>query len=369
MLSRIKTAKLNNFRNHESLRLDIDKDIIAIYGQNGTGKTNILEAISNLATGRGLRNAKLSDMSYFDGQKQAPWSLFFKAEGKDGEVEIGMGINAEASGNDSRIVKVNGEKVRSQNAIAEHLSVIWLTPAEDQVFVGGSTSRREFLDRLCNFFYPDYSSLLGAFGNMKSQRRNLLMKGNYNEQWLSSIEETMAEKAVALSHFRNEVVKKLNHTISDSEEYNFPSANLSILGEIENNLIENPSDSPESYYRNVLVSDRIRDAESGRTNSGPHRSDFRVVHNIKKMPTELCSQGEQKALLLSLTIAAVLAKKRFSGDTPILLLDEVYSHLDEEKRAALYDFISNTECQTWLTGTEKESFQGLENCQFISLKK
>lgn len=366
---------MSNFRNHQAQNFEINSNVIAIYGKNGSGKTNILEAVSLLVQGRGLRNAKLLDLGHFNGQEQFPWAIFCAGEGKNGDVEIGCGIDV---AKDKKTVKIDGEKQRAQSSLNEHFSVLWLTPGEDQTFSSGSTSRREFLDRICTFFYPDYSNLLNAFKNLKSQRRNLLSEYKYDEYWVDSVEQGMVEKSIAIAHLRNEAIKNLNHTIQSSENYGFPFGRLSILGEIENFLISSSEKNAdqqqdaeqqdaEQFYKDILKQNRLQDAKTHRTNNGIHRSDFRVIHSNKNMPTELCSQGEQKAMLLSITIAAILAKKMISGVTPILLLDEVYSHLDTEKRQQLYKFISNTECQTWLTGTEKESFDGLENCQFISL--
>jgi DNA replication and repair protein RecF len=347
--------------------LDIDNGIIAISGNNGTGKTNILEAVSMLSSGRGIRGARLSDMSYFDGQAQHPWAVFAQINTKDGIAEIGTAINIGSDSSDTRIVKINGEKQRGQNILSEYIPIFALTPSADQTFADGSTSRRGFLDNICSFFYRDYNSLLGAFNNLKSQRRNLLLNRRFDEHWINSIEGGMAEKAVAIAFLRNETVININKTVARSSDYGFPTAEISIVGDIENFLISGPKENPEQYYKTILKNNREQDSRTGRTSQGPHKSDFRVIHEIKKMPAELCSQGEQKAMLLSVTIATIFAKKAFSGVTPILLLDEVYAHLDNDKKRSLYEFISHINCQTWLTGTEKESFEGLNNCQFIEL--
>ncbi len=346
----------------------MEKDIIAIYGKNGSGKTNILEAVSMLYPGKGLRGAKLADLSHFDGASQLPWAVFADVEGKQGQVDIGTAINVDSlATTDTRIVKIDGDKQRSQNVLSEHLAIFSLTPAKDQTFADGTTSRRELLDQITNFFYPTYNSIIGAFNNLKSQRGKLLFLRSYDHNWMLSIEQSMAEKAVAISHLRNDAVVNLNKAIKAATEYGFPSGQISILGDLENFVITNPQDDAEGFYLNLLNESRQHDMNSGRTNKGPHKSDFRVVHSVKQMPAELCSQGEQKAMLLSLTIATIIAKKSFSGVTPILLLDEVYAHLDNEKRGQLYNFISNVNCQTWLTGTEKESFADLEKCQFVGL--
>lgn len=368
MINRVNKLKLSNFRNHKTFKEEISGDIIAIHGENGSGKTNILEAISLFVPGKGLRGAKLSDLSYFDGEKQHGWNIFIEAEGKQGEVEIGTGLSAfDVTTGDSRIIKIDGQKQRGQNSLSEYLSIFWLTPAEDQDFSSGSTKRRELLDRICGFFFNNYSSLISGFNNLKSQRRNLLLNHNTDTNWVSAIESQMAEKAISIADLRNHAVIKLNNSIREAKNYGFPSGDISILGEIENFLINSPEGNAEKFYQELLAKNRQHDLQSYKTNNGPHRSDLRVIHEDKNMPAELCSQGEQKAMLLSITIAAILAKKSLSGTTPILLLDEVYAHLDKNKRAKLYDFLSGIKCQTWLTGTEKESFDGLENCQFISL--
>jgi len=177
----------------------------------------------------------------------------------------------------------------------------------------------------------------------------------------------MAEKAIAIAELRNSTIQNLNNTIINSNSFKFPKAEISVIGEIENLLLESKASEVEDYFKNILKQRRQEDSYNGRTKNGVHLSDFRVVHNQKSMPAELCSQGEQKAMLLSIAIAAVITKKNFSGITPILLLDEVYAHLDEEKRTLLYNFINDVKCQTWLTGTEEESFNGLKPVQYISL--
>lgn len=367
MRTKIKHIKLTNFRNHKGFSFEPQSRTIAIYGQNGVGKTNILEAISLLAPGRGLRSAKLLELKTISYSE--PWVVFAEIEGVDGETKIGTSLDYTQTGKEKRRVKINGEDIRGTSELAEYFSYIALTPSQDKIFNEGTTVRRDYLDRLCENFFPDYSDMIAVYNLAKAERRKLLIDRYQDNLWLDTLESRMAEKGVAIAYQRLELCELLNSFMNEAEKAEFPKANVSVEGEIENFIkAGTKAIEAENHFKDKLFDDRRSDAETKRTNFGIHKSDFRVIHSLKNMPAEFCSQGEQKALLLSLTIVSVIAKKARTGFYPILLLDEVASHLDDGKRAKLFKFINNTPCQTWLTSTEKEHFIGLEEAQIFSLK-
>jgi DNA replication and repair protein RecF len=370
-MTKINRLKLTNFRNHKSFTFESDKNIISIIGENGKGKTNIIEAISLLVPGKGIRNSKISEYQNFasldsinkEGEIFIPWTVFAEIELEEEIYKLGTSYEKDPS--EKRIFNINGKKVKN---IAEELSrvisVVSLVPTQDHTFSAGSTSRREFLDKICTVFFADYNSFLSDFESLKSQRRKILYSNFHNNDWLSTIEEQMASKALIIASYRNDVVDLLNSNMDKAELANFPSTQLEIIGDIESNLRHSKALEVEMAYSKKLSEERQRDLDSNRTNSGIHRSDLKAIHKLKNLPAQLCSMGEQKAVLLSITLATVLSKKQFSNKTPILLLDEVSAHLDEQKRSDLYNFIKDVNCQSWLTSTEKSHFEGLD-CNFI----
>jgi DNA replication and repair protein RecF len=358
---------LTNFRSHTAYSLIPHENFNVITGKNGAGKTNILEAISLLAPARGFRGATLSDLQKFAASKSPeanfPWSIFAEGQGIDGQFTIGTGgdVNQNTSGkSDKRIIKINGEQQRSQQTLTQHVSVQWLVPSQDQTFAAGGTSRREFLDRLTSFFFPPHDENLAKFNYVKSERKRLLERKIFDDSWLKSIELKMAEYATAIAASRLEAIILLQNAIDAAPESLFPKAMLSVAGVVEDLMQSQKALEAEGQYREMLKSNRPQDAESGRTNLGPHRSDFVVFHSLKNLPAELCSTGEQKALLLSITMASVRAKQHLSRITPILLLDEVIAHLDEKKRDEFFEVLKSLNAQTWLTGTEIGFFVGLK---------
>ncbi len=366
MQTKVNKLTLTNFRNHKNFSFDPESRIIAIYGQNGVGKTNILEAISLLSPGRGLRSAKLSEIKNITDNE--PWVVFAEIEGTDGETKIGTSLDYTQTGKEKRRVKINGEDVRGTFALAEYFSYIALTPSQDKIFNEGTTIRRDYLDRLCENFFPDYSDMIAVYNLAKAERRKLLVDRYNDNLWIETLESRIAEKGVAIAYQRLELCELLNSFMNEAEKAEFPKANIDAIGEIEN-FIKTGAKAleTENHFKDKLYDSRRYDADTKRTSFGIHKSDFRVIHSLKNMPAELCSQGEQKALLLSLTIVSVIAKKARTGFYPVLLLDEVASHLDEGKRNKLFKFINNTPCQTWLTSTEKEHFIGLEEAEFFKI--
>lgn len=358
---KINKLKLNNFRNHHQFNVDIEKNIIAITGFNGVGKTNILEAVSLLMPGKGFHKSKLSELQN-QNSSETPWSVYAEIESDDVITQIGTGYDAQKfleTGKDKRIIRINGETARGQNALAEYVSMIWLTPANDLTFLS-NTQSREFLDNLCELFFPDYSSHLAVYNNARSQRRNLLFKNRYDDKWLAALETQMAQKAIALTYSRAEVVERINKAMILTRSSGFPPALVEIEGEIENILKTKKALEAENDYIELLKSSRQQDAYTGKTACGPHRTKFKVTHTNKNQIAELCSTGEQKALLLSITLAACAAKKNFSGITPIILLDEIIAHLDSEKREKLLQFLVDINAQIWASGVNSKEFEFLD---------
>jgi DNA replication and repair protein RecF len=347
-----------------------------ITGQNGAGKTNVLEAISLLSAGRGFRGAVLGELQKFAHEKTVeatmPWSIYAEGMGIQGEFTIGTGADIQRNitgKSDKRIVKINGEQQRGQNALSSYIAVQWLVPSQDQTFSSGSTSRRNFLDDLTSFLLPVHNEVLPKFEYSKSERKKLLERKIFDDAWLRSIETKMAEYAVSIAANRLEAISLLQNSINQLDDAIFPKAMIGINGVVEELMQSGGSAlDAEEKYRELLKNSRPQDTDSGRTNLGTHRSDMVVFHSGKNLPAELCSTGEQKALLLSITMASVLAKRHLSRVTPILLLDEVIAHLDERKRAEFFDVLSELKAQVWLTGTEAEFFSNLQGKgSFINL--
>lgn len=368
--TRITSLKLFNYRNYTQKSLEFDSNIIVLFGNNGVGKTNIMEAITFLSSGRNLRSAKLGEVTNF-AMQNAPWAVNAKIENINGEEEIGVGLGyTKETHTEKKIIKINSDVVNKKTILDEYISVYFLTPDKDQTFSNGTTSRREFLDDICSFFHKPYAELLAAYEKLKSQRLRLILKSGIeaNNEWLSAIEKQMAEKAIAIAFYRLETIEKLNNQSSFIAKTSFPSFECSVEGESENMLKTKKAIEVESYFCEALAENRVKDFERKRTNFGIHRSDFRVINKVKKLPTEICSTGEQKSMLISVSIAAILHKKDWGEISPIILLDEVVSHLDEKRRSELFELFKTLQCQVFLSGTDEKMFAPLKGkAQFIGL--
>jgi DNA replication and repair protein RecF len=356
----ITSLTLENFRNYRTLSLSLDTRPVVLRGANGAGKTNILEAISMLSPGRGLRGAKLSEMDSI-GAGEAPWVVASTLRVRDEDVFIGTGRDNEAN-TDKRIIKINGEKVRGHQQLAAHTCIQWLTPAMDQIFTEGGSARRKFLDRLVYGFTPEHAARVTAHENAMRERNRLLADGigRADPHWLSVLEQQMAEHAVAITLARLETCDRLMNELEE-DIAGFPRARLRLIGTIEA-WLENEGSALEAEQRFAerLANIRITDAARGRASEGVHRSELEVIHNVKNMEAGNCSTGEQKALLLSLLLAAARARANWCGTPPILLLDEVIAHLDETRRASLFELVRQSGIQAWMTGTDAADFSGLE---------
>lgn len=338
MLSRL---TVSDFRNHEDALIVPAHPFVVLTGNNGAGKTNILEAVSLLAPGRGLRGAPLREMA-----RQGGNGGFGIAAQVDG-VTLGTGIVADAP--DRRQVRVGGT-ASTATALPEHLAVLWLTPAMDRLFTETPGGRRRFLDRLTLALHPGHATHSARYEAAMRARTKLLTDDRLADpSWLAALEAQMDEHGTALAAARQDAVTALGLALSDQPDAPFARPLLSIEGWI----------SDGEPLMDQLREGRRRDAAAGRALSGPHRSDLSVMHAEKGRPAALCSTGEQKALLLSIIIAHAALVAERSGRPPVLLLDEVAAHLDPARRTALFDRLAATGGQVWMTGTESDLFSAL----------
>jgi DNA replication and repair protein RecF len=356
----ITQLKLTDFRNYAGLRLDCDERHLVLTGENGAGKTNLLEAVSYLSPGRGLRRALLDTVARSGGT--GAWSVYAEMEGAQGPVTIGTGVAENALGPESvRRVRVNGAAAKSADALLDHCRVVWLTPAMDGLFTGPASDRRKFLDRLVLAIDPAHGRRAADFEKAMRARNRLLGDTNPDAAWLDAIEAQMVETGVAVAVARLELISLLTGVIIKAADpvSPFPDALLSLDGSLEKLAPDSASADLEDGYRDRLKSSRRIDSAAGRTLEGPHRSDLKVTHRPKAMAAELCSTGEQKALLIGILLAHAKLVSDLNGFAPILLLDEVAAHLDERRRAALFDRIDALDCQAWMTGTDRSLFAAM----------
>jgi DNA replication and repair protein RecF len=328
---------LTDFRSYASASLDPGPGFVLLFGENGAGKTNLLEAVSMLAPGRGLRGAALSDMARKGGS--GGWAVATKL----GDVDIGTGTVASAP--ERRQVRINGAPA-SVNSLSEWLSVLWLTPAMDRLFTGSAGERRRFLDRLVLALEPPHAHHASRYEAAMRARNKLLADDGWDEAWLASLELAMGEHGAAIADARARTVAALEAQLAAAPDDEFARAAIALEGWDRRDLAS------------ALKINRARDAAAGRATEGPHRQDLAVTHRAKAMPAALSSTGEQKALLLGLVLAHadLVADRR--GAPPLLLLDEVAAHLDPARRAALFRRLEGRG-QVWMTATEAALFDGI----------
>lgn len=344
---------LTDFRCYSFLRMTCETRPVVLTGPNGAGKTNLLEALSFLAPGRGLRRAKLSDVTRRPAGET--WAVAAVVERGSDRQEIGTGCYA---GSERRLVRIDGQAVRSQAVLSEVMSVLWLTPAMDRLFTEGASGRRRFLDRLVLGFHPGHAAHAGTYDRALRERARLLRDGCRDTAWLASLEEIMVTHGLAMAQARRATVIRLNEACCRGIGP-FPAARLDVAGEVEERL----DGSAEAWFRDSLAASRWRDSEG---TPGPHRSDLAVRQASRDMPAASCSTGEQKAILVAIVLGQARLQASERGWTPILLLDEIAAHLDRERRAALFDELCALGAQSWLTGTDEELFTELgERGQFF----
>lgn len=374
---------LSDFRNYAGLRLDVGLCPIVLTGENGSGKTNILEAVSFLTPGRGLRGARLADvkrqtLSTSESETSFPyvgWAVSAQAVKNGEEFSIGTATQKTNRENqeewqtfERRIVQIDGQKISSQAELGKYLSAIWITPQMDRLFLGGTQPRRSFLDRLVYAFDMEHAKRTAAFEHLYKQWYQLLKNGGQDARWLTSLEDEMACLGVAIAAARRELIARLNHFIEQEPDDVFPDIELELDGLIEKKLDILPALDVEDFYRQSLCNQRHAVLTSEYVD-GVNRTDFKVYYKKKHMPAELCSTGEQKSLLISILLAQTRCQILEKGFAPILLLDEVTTHLDDRKRDALLQKIKDLHLQAWLTSTETQIFDSLRGeAQFLTVK-
>jgi DNA replication and repair protein RecF len=349
------TLALKNFRNYADLTLRVPARIVALTGPNGVGKTNLLEAMSLLTPGRGLRRAPYGEMARRGGN--AGWAVAAVVRRAGAETRLGTGIGAAPEDGGGRKVRVNGASAPVEELL-EHLRVLWLTPAMDGLFTGPAGDRRRFLDRLVLTVDPGHGRRAREFESLLSQRNRLLEEGAASG-WLDAVEAQLAERAVAMALARAETVTLLcARLLAGGEEGAFPAGRIALAGDFDRAIAGRPASEAELWYRGALAAGRAADRAAKRTLEGPHRSDLDVLFAAKAMPAALSSTGEQKALLIGLILAHARLVSEVVGMTPVLLLDEVAAHLDPSRREALLTRLDALGCQAFLTGTDSTLFAG-----------
>ncbi len=380
---------LTNFRNYRSARLDLGPGLgsgpVVLTGPNGAGKTNLLEAMSFLSPGRGLRNARLSDIDWRDTASdelaEAPhlgWAVAATVETTRGPISIGTGRigtqrpgehNGEhngardGAGGERRTVRIDGEPARGQAALAERRGVLWLTPPMDRLFVEGPSGRRRLLDRLVLGLDSTHAARVARYEQAMRERSRLLRdggsgSGSADPGWLAALEEIMAAEGVAIAAARHDAVERLDRMCAEGEN-TFPRARLNLVGTLESWLETMPALAVEERFRAALAHGRATDALSGGAGLGPHRSDLGVFHAEKNIAAHATSTGEQKALLIAIVFAQARLQRAVRGEPPLLLLDEVAAHLDAARRAALFEVLAGLDSQAWITGTDAAPFAPL----------
>jgi len=348
---------LTAFRSYAHLRLDVALGPLVFTGPNGAGKTNLLEAVSFLSPGRGLRGAKLLSVARAPGTQ--PWAVAALGTNPDGDIRLGTGLSGD--GKDKRLVHVNGLAVKGQGTLSRHLGVVWLTPAMDRIFLDAPSSRRRFLDRLVTAFDPDQTGRIAAYEHALRQRMRLLRDGIDDKAWFSALEDTLARYGVAIAAARADLIRRLNVALHEVRGP-FPGAVLALMGEVDRWLADMPAVDVEQKLRIALASSRMAQMPD----EGPHRSDLAVTfgcpgHASHGLAAAMCSTGEQKALLISMVLASARLQAAKRGFPPVLLLDEIAAHLDPQRREALFAEILAMGAQAWMTGTDQELFAGLGN--------
>lgn len=369
----VRSLQLHAFRNYRDAAIaDLHDGFVVLTGHNGAGKTNILEAVSLLSPGRGLRGAKATELRNRHAPADISWSVSAVVESPVGEVRIGTGVR-EAGTTERRIARVNGVDLKAQADLSEYISCVWLTPQMDGIFYDAASERRRFFDRLVYAFDPAHAGRVTRYESVMSQRARLLReqreaKAAADPLWLSSLEATMAETGVAIAAARLQTLQSLSaHLAVTLEGTGFPASVIALAGGIEEALQSRPALEVEDTMRARLANARGFDAENGGACVGPHRTDLQVSYADKGMPAAQCSTGEQKALLTGIVLAHAVRTRDVRDVAPVLLLDEVAAHFDAKRRAALFGVLSDLGAQVFITGTDAAIFEGIARARHLAI--
>ena len=349
-VNHISSIKLSNFRNYKSFRAEFSQQPIALIGKNGVGKTNILESISLMQPGRGIRSVKLEDMSY---KNEGNFAIHINLL-KDKE-SIAIGSSLDLSLSKVRKVKVDG-KLISPLMLTEYLGIISLTPLMDKIFIEGAVNRRKFFDKITWIFISSHANNVKLYEKAIKERNNLLKENSNDTVWFDNLEKLIVNYGTQILIDRYKVLKLLNKQINENR-IDFPKAVMSFVGKIENIFNQNSDIGffKEEYLKSLNENRKI-DFYRGSTSIGVHKTDLEVIYKEKGLIASLCSTGEQKSLLISIIFSVAKSYKNYTKLSPILLLDEVFSHLDNDKKESLTKEIENLNSQAFMTGIDKSDF-------------
>lgn len=365
----VQQLALTRFRNYDNLRASPGTDSVVLTGPNGSGKTNLLEAISLLSPGRGLRKASILEIQ----KNNSPdaWAISAEVFSRNNCIRIGTGrepsLDPCSNEVERRVVHIDGKPAKNQQSLAEHTIVLWITPDMDRVLAEGPSARRKLLDRLVYNFDPSHSGRVQRYEKALRERLFLLRENKGDAVWLSVLEDTLAQTGVAIAAARKQMLRQLQIAMTKTASV-FPQADLELQGMAEKLLDELPALLVEDRLRAELALARAEDAEHGNSHVGPHRSDLLVTHKAKQCPADSCSTGEQKALLIAIMIAFTRTIIEERNVAPIFLLDDITAHLDDTRRRTLFEEIEAMNVQAWMSGTDPASFNGfLDSAQHYEI--
>lgn len=358
----IKSLKLINFRSHSDFSLSLSGKPLAIIGENGAGKTNILEAISLLSPGRGMRNSKFSEMVKDD--NSMPWGVNFNILSNGKNYEVSSGLRDNQKGRD---IKINSKKVSGSSALPEIILLSWLTPSMDQIFNETPSYRRRFIDRLCAVYEKNHTKNIKIYEKLMGERNSSFKSKVLDNVWLDALENQMSDVSIAIAETRLTFVSDLNKVLETNLDPVWPRAHLEIYGFVENLVSSWNSGKAKEMLCNEFKNNRERDFFSKRTNEGVHRSDLLVNEKNKKIEAKKCSTGEQKSLLMGIILSHLELVSSFKSRYPVLLLDEVLAHFDKIRRKSFFKQIQEIGSQIIMTGTDISVFEELGDLEIYHL--
>lgn len=358
----IKSLKLINFRSHSDFSLSLSGKPLAIIGDNGAGKTNILEAISLLSPGRGMRNSKFSEMVKDD--NSMPWGVNFNILSNGKNYEVSSGLRDNQKGRD---IKINSKKVSGSSALPEIILLSWLTPSMDQIFNETPSYRRRFIDRLCAVYEKNHTKNIKIYEKLMAERNSSFKSKVLDNVWLDALENQMSDVSIAIAETRLTFISNLNKVLETNLDPVWPRAHLEIYGFVESLVSSWNSGKAKEMLCNEFKNNRERDFFSKRTNEGVHRSDLLVNEKNKKIEAKKCSTGEQKSLLMGIILSHLELVSSFKSRYPVLLLDEVLAHFDKIRRKSFFKQIQEIGSQIIMTGTDISVFEELGDLEIYHL--